>query len=104
MITHVPCGGSNSDPAGRLLIRAEQDTIDGVGGTLGQAYPDYVWNNCPSISLSGVMEFDVDDLGELSSKELDLLYLHEMGHVIGFGYVQASSAMKDKQVADARQN
>lgn len=102
MITHVPCGGSNSDPAGRLLIKAKQDTIDGVGGTLGFAYSDYVWNDCPGITLSGVMKFDVDDLGELSTTELDLLYLHEMGHVIGIGYVQTSSAINYEQVADAR--
>lgn len=90
MITHVPCGGTDSDPAGRLLIKAKQGTIDGVGGTLGFAFSDYVWNDCPGISLSGVMKFDIEDLAELTSLELDLLYLHEMGHVIGIGYLQAS--------------
>lgn len=61
----------------------------GVGGTLGFAYSEYVWSDCPGISLSGVMEFDIEDLADLSTGEIDLLYLHEMGHVIGVGYMPA---------------
>ena len=87
MITHVPCGGSNAAPAGRLLISATQRRIDGVGNTLGSAGPEYIWSDCPGVSIEGSMEFDTADLGLMSTLELELLYLHEMGHVIGIGSV-----------------
>lgn len=85
VITHVPCGGTRDYPAGRLLISAAQTNIDGVGNTLGSAGPDYNWNECPGVSLTGSMEFDIADLGLLSRLDLEFLYLHEMGHVIGIG-------------------
>ena len=87
MITHVPCGGSPDHPAGRLKISAIQTSIDGVGNTLGSAGPDYIWIDCPGVSIEGSMEFDIADLGLMSDSELEFLYLHEMGHVIGFGSV-----------------
>lgn len=92
VITHVPCGGTKfpgvdveAVPAGRLLLSASQVPLDGVGGTLGQAGPQYVWNDCPGIAFAGMMEFDVDDLAKRTEFNLALLYLHEMGHTIGFG-------------------
>lgn len=83
----MPCGGTNTDPPGRLKIKAVQRTIDGVGGILGEAGPYRAWNDCPGISIEGEMVFDIDDIAELSPLELELLYLHEMGHVIGIGSV-----------------
>lgn len=85
MITHVPCGGNSDHPAGRLLISASQENIDGVGNTLGSASPDFNWIECPGVSLMGSMKFDIADLRLLNQLDLELLYLHEMGHAIGFG-------------------
>lgn len=36
LISHVPCGGSPSDPAGQLIIVAELKELDGPSGILGQ--------------------------------------------------------------------
>lgn len=97
MITHVPCGGTTypgleleAVPAGRLLIVANQYSVDGVGGRLGKGGPEYVWNDCPGISFAGAMTFDADDLAELNELRLKLLYLHEIAHVIGFGSVPSN--------------
>ena len=93
MITHVPCGGTETIPAGRLLIYANQIEIDGVGSGLGYAGPDYVWYACPGVSMAGTMTFDVADLTVLSDLELELLYFHEMGHAIGFGSVPSKTGV-----------
>lgn len=85
MITHVPCGGTETLPAGALLLDAEHLNIDGVGGWFGYAAPVYVWNDCPGVSLVARMVFDVDDLALMTDTELETLYLHEMGHAIGIG-------------------
>lgn len=87
VITHVPCGGTDTMPAGALLLVVNQRSIDGVGGALGYAGPDYVWNDCPGVALLSTMVFDIDDLMLLTEFELEILYLHEMGHAIGFGSV-----------------
>ena len=88
VVTHVPCGGSAGFPAGRLLITATLAEIDGVGNILGYAGPDLVWLYCPSISLTGSMTFDIQDIGAIIAAGLfEGVVLHEMGHVIGVGYV-----------------
>ena len=90
VLTHVPCGGSADNPAGRLLITATLTTIDGPGddegNTLGFAGPTQFWNACPTISFTGEMTFDIFDIGQLESDGLfEGVILHEMGHVIGIG-------------------
>ena len=86
IITHVPCGGSTENPAGRLLISSTLEEIDGVGGVLGSAGPSDVWNSCPSVSFVGAMTFDVADINELENQgTFEGVILHEMGHVIGVG-------------------
>lgn len=59
--------------------------IDGPGGILGQAGPQFIRTD-DFLTLSGVMFFDVEDLDYL--EELDLfeeVIVHEMGHVLGVG-------------------
>ena len=61
---------------------------DSEGNTLGFAGPDLFWLDCPTISLTGAMTFDVHDIGQLESEGLfEGVILHEMGHEIGVGYV-----------------
>lgn len=89
VISYVPCGGSGGDPAGQLLISAELRRIDGVNGILGSAGPTRVWDGCPTISSRGEMEFDSDDIAGMESDgTFEGVILHEMGHVIGVGYVR----------------
>lgn len=86
IITHVPCGGSATSPAGQLLISATIEPIDGPGGTLGFAGPTSVWSECMSISTTGDMTFDIDDVDDLEEDGgLGAVIVHEMGHVIGIG-------------------
>ena len=88
VITHVPCGGHPDYPAGRVQISATLDTIDGNGGTLGFAGRTAYWNSCPTISATGAMTFDIDDISDLEfSGTFEGVILHEMGHVFGLGCV-----------------
>lgn len=68
-----------------IIIEVALAPIDGPGGTLGQAGPQFVRTD-DFLTLSGVMFFDVADLDFL--EELDLfeeVIVHEMGHVLGVG-------------------
>jgi len=68
-----------------LLILAKFDSIDGPGKILGQSGPCLI-RNANGLTAVGVMEFDSSDVDTLlAHSELDVVMLHEMGHVIGFG-------------------
>ncbi len=68
-----------------IVIEVVIAPIDGPGGILGQAGPRFVRTD-DFLSLSGVMFFDVDDLGFLDSIDLfEEVIVHEMGHVLGVG-------------------
>ena len=80
------CGGESlSETIDDLLIFAKIDKIDGAGGILGQAGACYFRDN-DSLSVVGIMQFDVDDVValETSGRFRDVV-LHEMGHVFGVG-------------------
>ena len=82
----MPCGGTTEFPAGRLLISATLQEIDGFGGVLGFAGPTAVWRGCSTISAEGEMTFDIDDVSSLEADgSFGGVILHEMGHVIGVG-------------------
>lgn len=81
--------GERSDPVDDLLIFVTVDSIDGSGGTLGQAGPCFAWFNEEdeiNTVIAGAMTFDEDDLAQIESDGLlDAVILHEMGHVLGIG-------------------
>lgn len=80
MITHSACGN------GILTITAELLSIDGQGGILGYAGPSSVWAMCPTISITGEMGFDEDDVVYMETEGIfEGVILHEMGHCIGIG-------------------
>ena len=82
----MPCGGTVENPAGRLLISATLQAIDGVNGVLGFAGPNAVWRACNTISAEGEMTFDIADISSLEAEgSFEGVILHEMGHVIGVG-------------------
>lgn len=86
VITHIPCGGTDEIPGGRLLVSATLGEIDGVGGTYGGAAPTNIWSECRSISLKGQMLFDSADIDDLEANGgLEGVVLHQMGHTIGVG-------------------
>lgn len=67
-----------------VIIYVQVDSIDGPGGTLGQAGPCFVRQ--PSLKpISGAMIFDEADLNQLTANLLNDVILHEMGHVFGIG-------------------
>ncbi|MBY0459501.1 MAG: hypothetical protein K2V38_19435, partial [Gemmataceae bacterium] len=70
-----------------VLIDASGAAIDGVGGILGQAGPDFVRSGT-LIPIHGTMQFDTADLASLeASGGLYFTVLHEMGHVLGLGTI-----------------
>ena len=86
VVTHVPCGGDDVFPPGRLLIEATFEAIDGFGEVVGFAGPTVVWDDCPTVSLEGAMTFDIADVDNLEDLGIfEGVILHEMGHVIGIG-------------------
>src|SRR6185503_13889867 len=70
-----------------IRITASAPHIDGAGGVLGQAGPDYLRPGS-MLPIDGVMEFDSADVASMESGgTLVGVILHEMGHVLGFGTI-----------------
>ncbi len=70
-----------------LQIDASGVPIDGPGGILGQAGPDFLRPGS-SLPAHGRMQFDTADLAALeASGQLQDTILHEMAHVLGFGTI-----------------
>jgi hypothetical protein len=68
-----------------LLIDVRIREIDGEDGILGQAGPCLLHEG-NGLTVYGIMEFDVADVAGLeTANQFDLVILHEMGHVLGFG-------------------
>jgi hypothetical protein len=68
-----------------LLILVKFDSIDGPGGTLGQAGP-CLYRTATGLTVVGTMVFDTADVATMiSGGILNGVMLHEMAHVLGFG-------------------
>ncbi|MFQ5678369.1 MAG: leishmanolysin-related zinc metalloendopeptidase [Gemmatimonadota bacterium] len=68
-----------------LVILVTLGPIDGPGGTLGFAGPCQI-SSFDFLPRLGLMRFDTDDLLGLEiGGNLDVVILHEMGHVLGIG-------------------
>ncbi|MFC5597528.1 leishmanolysin-related zinc metalloendopeptidase [Deinococcus cellulosilyticus] len=71
-----------------LEITADAVNIDGVGGVLGRAGPEFV-RPFSEIPITGIMQFDAADLAQMESEgSLQNVILHEMGHVLGIGTLE----------------
>jgi hypothetical protein len=69
-----------------VLILAKIGPIDGVGNVVGNASSCVLHNTGPQLTALGTMYFDSDDLASLEGSGLiDVVILHEMGHVLGIG-------------------
>lgn len=84
MVTHVPCGGDDIDPAGRILITASISDIDGPGVASGLGGPRGVWEEC-IIPKTGIITLDIADVDNWSEALATSVMLHEVGHVLGLG-------------------
>jgi len=84
------CGASGvpvlAEQVPGVIIYASVQPIDGVGRVLARAGPCYTRDVNDFRTVVGIMEFDADDLGALSSTgSLQDVITHEMLHVLGFG-------------------
>ena len=64
-----------------ILVRVRP--IDGPSGTLAQAGPCTLRRS--KLPVVGEMVFDVDDVSRMSQQALNVIAVHEMAHVLGFG-------------------
>jgi len=68
-----------------LLVQVSFDSIDGPGKTLAEAGPCYL-RIANGQTITGIIKFDTADVGGLiSSGQLNVVVLHEMNHIFGFG-------------------
>ncbi len=75
------------DTVDDLRIFVDISSIDGAGGTLGQAGPCII-RSASGLPVIGTMQFDIDDLSNLEAAgRLLPVILHEMAHVLGIGTV-----------------
>lgn len=78
--------GSNPSFSGSIddvLVFAGVTNIDGAGGTLAQAGPCYI-RSSTGLTIAGTLVFDTADVSGFSG-QLDLIAVHEMGHILGIG-------------------
>ncbi len=70
-----------------LTINYDLPAIDGAGGTLGSAGPDFITQQQSTwYTTSGSMNFDSADVNNLiTNGSFGDVVLHEMGHVLGIG-------------------
>jgi len=70
-----------------IVIFATVDSIDGPGEILGQAGPCFI-RSSGKLPLLGAMIFDSADVAQLEQDgQFELVILHEMGHVLGYGTI-----------------
>jgi hypothetical protein len=98
VLTAGACGRSwmpaINETVTNVLILAKIGPIDGVGNILGNANSCVLHSTGAQLSVLGTMYFDSDDLASLEGNGLiDVVILHEMGHVLGIGSQWASKSL-----------
>lgn len=89
-LTNLRCDGTAlSGTVDGLLILVRLLEIDGPRGVLGRAGP-CIARASSGLPAVGIMEFDTADLAQLESEgRLGSTILHEMLHIVGFGFWDA---------------
>ena len=81
------CPDIRGETVDGLVIYARLKAIDGAGTILGQSSP-CILRDEGLLPAEGAMEFDTADLPALEAGgQFNLVILHEMGHVLGFGTI-----------------
>jgi hypothetical protein len=91
----IPDVGSGNwgAPVDDVRISASGVPIDGVGGILGSAGPQFLRGGS-FLPINGNMQFDTADLASLlSAGQLDEVITHEMGHVLGLGTIWSNKGL-----------
>ncbi len=68
-----------------LVIVASVSSIDGERGVIARAAVCGVRQGEGGLPFMGAIEFDADDAEWMTSRDLEEVILHEMGHVLGIG-------------------
>ncbi|MCY4372228.1 MAG: hypothetical protein OXC31_00565 [Spirochaetaceae bacterium] len=68
-----------------LLIDIRVESIDGAGGVWASAGTCTIRTDTNGLPYTSVVTFDSADINRLSSGNLRILALHEIGHALGFG-------------------
>ncbi|MEM7453019.1 MAG: leishmanolysin-related zinc metalloendopeptidase [Planctomycetota bacterium] len=77
----------NGEVLDNLLIEASGEDIDGTGGILGSAGPQFLRPGS-MLPVKGIMRFDSADLANMEANgSLVDVIIHEMGHVLGIGTI-----------------
>ncbi len=72
-----------------MVIFVQFDSLDGPGGVLGQAGICFI-RVADTLPVVGFMLFDIADVQQLEAdNQLESVILHEMGHVLGIGFLWA---------------
>ena len=69
-----------------LMIVVAVSDIDGQRGTLARAGPCWI-RRATSLPVYGRIEMDAADIGQLDTRDLEEVIVHEIGHVLGIGLV-----------------
>ena len=77
-----------------LRIYARLGEGDGPSGNLGSAGP-LLERRSPNLTAVAQMRFDSDDLAFFTPAGLQDLFLHEMGHCLGFGFWEKRGLLED---------
>ena len=72
-----------------LLIDIRVESIDGAGGVWASAATCTIRTHSSGLPYTSEVTFDSADINRLSSGNLRILALHEMGHALGFGTLDA---------------
>jgi hypothetical protein len=86
--------GSNPEFLGDIddvLVFAGVTDIDGSGGVLAQAGPCFI-RTAGGLTIAGTLVFDSADVDGFSG-QLDLIAVHEMGHILGIGTLWETSGL-----------
>ena len=82
-----------------IQIDASLIEIDGAGGVLGRAGPQYV-RSSNYLPTEAIMEFDVADAQTFADQGLwDDIVFHEMLHTLGFGTLWGFMSLRDGSIA-----
>jgi hypothetical protein len=100
ILSDLPDAFANGQLIDDMVITAELDNIDGVGGILGSAGPTQIRNDGTYLPITGQMTFDsADAQNQLNNGNWEAIILHEMMHTLGLGTLWSLMGLTSGSVA-----